>query len=209
MSDRLKYSIQVLFEVMNEEVDKIVNTSSSASQATKAILDYVPEKIASAAEGYMIDLYKVLSKETLEEPIFQTAANANRFYELQLRQKITSAYRFDVKDLQEYIEGKDFEAISNLYTTAAVGVGGAVVSGILLGALSGVVHIPIVGIIAGAFLVGLGCAGIYASGSKRKKSEYRAAVKTFMADLESEMVIWVDKVVEFYNSVVEGLKATL
>ena len=32
-----------------------------------------------AAESYMIDLYKVLSTNTLNEPVFQSATNANRF----------------------------------------------------------------------------------------------------------------------------------
>lgn len=209
MSD-VKRNIQLLFEEMNGEVEKIITSSPTAEEATRAILGYVPEKVAMAAEGYMIDLYKVLSTETLNEPIFQSAANANKFYELQLRQKIATAYRFDVKDLQAYIEGKSFNEINTLYSTAIAGVGGAVVGGILLGLLSGVVvHIPVVGIIAGAFLAGLASAGIYSGVSKTKKKDYREAVHSFMIDLEKELMKWVDSVIDFYNFAVNELKATL
>jgi len=209
MSD-VKRNIQLLFEEMNGEIESIVASSPTADMATQGILDYVPEKVAMAAEGYMIDLYKVLSTNTLNEPIFQSAANANKFYELQLRQKIATAYRFDVKDLQDYIEGKSFDEINTLYFTAIAGVGGAVVGGALLGLLSGVVvHIPVVGIIAGAIVAGLASAGIYSGVSKTKKKDYRKAVQSFMADLENELMKWVDGVIDFYNSAVNELKATL
>ena len=134
MSDT-KRDIHLLFEEMNQEVNGILTSSRTAEQATNAILDYVPEKVATAAEGYMIDLYKVLSNKTLSETIFQEAANANRFYELQLRQKITTAYRFDVKDLQEYIKGRSFDEVNTLFSTAVAGLGGGLVSGALLGLL--------------------------------------------------------------------------
>lgn len=209
MSDT-KENIHLLFEEMNREVKSILIFSHTADQATNAILDYVPEKVATAAEGYMIDLYKVLSNQTLSETVFKEAANANKFYELQLRQKITTAYRFDVKDLQEYIKGKSFDEINSIYSTAIAGVGGALVSGVLLGVLSGTVdHIPVVGIIVGAILVGLASAGIYNGASKIKKKDYCKAVQSFMADLEEELIKWVDSVIDFYNSKVEELKATL
>lgn len=209
MSD-VKRNIQLLFEEMNEEVERIVTSSPTADMATQGILGYVPEKVAMAAEGYMIDLYRILSTNTLNEPVFQSAENANKFYELQLRQKIAAAYRFDVKDLKEYIEGKSFNEINALYSAAIAGVGGAVVGGVLLGLLSGVVvHIPVVGIIAGAFLAGLASAGIYSGVSKTKKKNYREAVQSFMSDLEKELMKWVDSVIDFYNSAVDGLKTTL
>lgn len=209
MSDT-KENIHLLFEEMNREVKSILIFSHTADQATNAILDYVPEKVATAAEGYMIDLYKVLSNQTLSETVFKEAANANKFYELQLRQKITTAYRFDVKDLQEYIKGKSFDEINTLYSTAIAGVGGALVSGVLLGLLSGtVVRIPVVGIIVGAILVGLASAGIYNGASKVKKKDYCEAVHSFMTELEEELIKWVDSVIDFYNSKVEELKAIL
>ncbi len=206
----VKVNISILFNEMNEEVEKILRDSHNSNQATATLLDYVPEKIAMAAEGYMIDLYQSLSEKTLSEDIFQDATNANKFYALQLRQKISTAYRFDVKDLQEYIEGKSFDEINKLYTNVAIGVGGALVGGVLLGLLSGtVVHIPVVGIIAGAILTGLVSYGVSLNSSNTKKKDYSNAVRSFMADLEEELNEWVDGVIAFYEKNVNDLKATL
>ena len=209
MSD-VKTNIHLLFKEMDAEVRRIVAASHTADMATRGLLDYVPEKVAMAAEGYMIDLYKVLSANTLSEPVFQSAANANRFYELQLRQKIAAAYRFDVKELQDYIKGKSFNEFNALYSTAIAGLGGLVVGGALLGLLSGaVVHISVAGIIAGAIVVGLASAGIYTGVSKMRKTDYLIAVQSFMADLEKELMKWVDNVIDFYNSAVNELKDRL
>ena len=209
MSD-VKDAIRSLCKEMGEKVEGIVTSSRTADQATKAILDYVPLKVAAAVEGYIIDLYKALSDETLGEPIFQSAANANRFYALQIRRKIAAAYRFDVKDLQGYIKGKDFNEMNTLYSSVAAGAGGAAVGGVLLEVLSVTVKpIPVTGIIAGTFLFGFASAGIYSSASKIKKKDYREAVQTFMDDLEQELIKWVDSVIDFYNDAVNKLKATL
>ena len=209
MSD-VKTNIHLLFREMNAEVKRIVAASHTADMATRGLLDYVPVKVAVAAEGYMIDLYKVLSAETLSEPVFRSAANANRFYELQLRQKIADVYRFDTKDMQDYIKGKSFNEINALYSAAVAGLGGAVVGGALLGLLSGVVvHIPVVGVIAGAIVAAFASAGIYTGVSKTRKKDYYIAVQSFMADLEKELIKWVDDVINFYNSAVNELKDRL
>lgn len=209
MSD-VKTNIRLLFEEMNAEVERIVTSSHTADMATRELLDYIPAKVAMAVEGYMIDIYKALSIKTLSEPVFQSAANANRFYELQLRKKIATAYRFDVKDLQDYIEGESFNEISTRYSTAIAGVGGTVIGGVLLGLLSDKVNdIPIVGIIAGALITGLASAGICFGVSKIEKQDYHKAVRFFMTDLENELMKWVDSVTAYYHSVVNELKATL
>ena len=44
---------------------------------------------------------------------------------------------------------------------------------------------------------------------KQKKKNYREAVLSFMSDLEKELTKWVDSVIDFYNSAVDGLKTTL
>ena len=71
------------------------------------------------------------------------------------------------------------------------------------------VHIPVVSIIASAIVVGLTHAGIYSVVSKMKKKDYRKAVQSFIADLENELMKWIDNVINFYNSAVNELKATL
>ena len=211
MSEKVKGYIKELFVEMNEEVADIVSTSPSSSVATQSIMEYVSSKIAASSRGYMVDLYSELSKKTLSEEIFQDPANANKFYELNMRQKINDAYQFDVQSLDAYNTGVDFKEINRVYATAGAAVGSAAVGGILLGVLSGVVEIPLVVIIAGAVLAGLAGGGVtYAKVVPEKnRAAFSKAVVDFMMGLEVELLSWVDEVVKFYNQKVEELKATL
>lgn len=211
MSEKVKGYIEKLFVEMNEEVSEIVNTSPTSVIATQEIMGYVSSKISASSKGYMIDLYGELSKKTLSEKIFEDSANANKFYELNMRQKISDAYQFDVKDLNAYNAGVDFKEINRAYASAGAAAGTAAVGGILLGALSGVVHIPMVVIIAGAVLAGLSAGGVTYTKvvPEKNKSNFKEAVDAFMNSLKIELLNWVDNVVKFYNQKVEELKATL
>ncbi len=211
MSEKVKGYIEKLFVEMNEEVSEIVNTSPTSVIATQEIMEYVSSKISASSKGYMIDLYGELSKKTLSEKIFEDSANANKFYELNMRQKISDAYQFDVKDLNAYNAGVDFKEINRAYASAGAAAGTAAVGGILLGALSGVVHIPMVVIIAGAVLAGLSAGGVTYTKvvPEKNKSNFKEAVDAFMNSLKIELLNWVDNVVKFYNQKVEELKATL
>lgn len=211
MSEKVKIYIKNLFVEMKKEVADIVHTAPSSTIAIQGIMEYVSTKIAASSQGYMVDLYGELSRKTLREEPFNNSANANKFYELNMRQKISDAYKFDVQNLEAYSTGVDFREINSAYTTAGCAVGSTLVSGILLGALSGVVRIPIVVIIAGAILAGLGVGGVTYSKVVPKKNGYNfmKAVEAFMDELEDELLNWVDEVVKFYNQRIEELKATL
>lgn len=211
MSEKVKGYIEKLFVEMNEEVSEIANTSPTSVIATQEIMEYVSSKISASSKGYMIDLYGELSKKTLSEKIFEDSANANKFYELNMRRKISDAYQFDVKDLNSYNAGVDFKEINRAYASAGAAAGTAAAGGILLGALSGVVHIPMVVIIAGAVLAGLSAGGVTYTKvvPEKNKSNFKEAVDAFMNSLKIELLNWVDNVVKFYNQKVEELKATL
>ena len=211
MSKKVKTYIKDLFVEMNEEISEIVSASSSAAIATQSIMEYVSSKIAAASQGYMVDLYGEMSRQTLSEEFFQDPTNANKFYELNMRKRISDAYQFDIQSLDAYSTGIDFKEINRIYATAGAAVGSATVGGILLGTLSGLVDIPLVVIIAGAVLAGVAGAGVtYAKVVPEKnRGNFLRAVNAFMNDLEYELLDWVDEVVKFYNQRVEELKATL
>lgn len=211
MSKQIKSYIEDLFVELNKEVDHIVRSSTTSDIATKQIMDCVSSKITASSKSYIATMYSTCSKETLKEDIFENDANANMFYNLNLRQKLSENYQFNVDSLDSYGKGLDYKEINRLYTSAAVAVGSVAVGGILLGALSGVVHIPMVVIIAGAVLAGIG-GGAYTCVKyvpERNKQNYIAAVHTFMNSLESEMLNWVDSVLAYYDQQVGELKKSL
>lgn len=208
---KVKAHIKALFTTMNAEVATMVQNSYSSEKATEDIMEYVSGTIAATSHGYMSTLYSALAAETLKEPIFQNVDNANKFYELGLNKKIIDAYKFDDKDSATFQKGLDIKEINRAYASAAAGVGTAAVGGILLGVLSGVVDMPVVGIIAGAIVAGLVGCGVtyYKVVPDINKQHFIEAVKVFMADLEQEMYKWVDGVIAFYHAQVDELKKTL
>lgn len=209
-NNKVKGYIQELFVEIKEDISDIIKFAPTIEMATQSIMECVARKITMATQGYMVDLYSELSKKTLQEAIFQDPANANRFYEIDIRQQIMDAYQFEVQDLKSYSTGMDFKEIDRTYATAVSAVGSATVGGLLLGALSNVVHIPFAVILAGAFLTGIGCGGtVYYIVPEKNKEKYQCAVESFLCKLEKELLCWVDEVIDFYNKKVDELKQTL
>lgn len=211
MSEKVRGYINNLFVELNEGISDIVKISPTSTIATQNIMKFVSGKIAASSQGYMVDLYDELSRKTLSEEVFKDPANANKFYELNMYQKISDADMFDVQNLEMYNAGIDFKEINRIYASAGAAVGSATVGGILLGALTGVVDIPMVVIIAGAVIAGI--AGGTVTYAKivpdRNKLNFLKAVQSFMEELKKELLSWVDEVVKFYNQKVDELKSTL
>lgn len=209
--NNVKNHIKELFEELNTEVMNIVETTPDTDMATQHIMEAVSGRVTAATEGYVFDLYSLLSKETLKEEIFQDAANANRFYELNLKKQIAEAYQFNIQSLKAYSTSLDFKEINRTYATAAATVGTAAAGGILLGILHGLVHIPFAVVIAGAVLAGIGGGSVtYMKIVPEKNKEgFQTAVNRFMEDLEQELLNWVDDVVDFYDQKVTELKQSL
>ncbi len=209
--DKVKALISELFAEMNEDVDEIIQNAPTTEAATAEVMHYVSSTLTAAAESYLVDLYSALSKQTLKEDLFKDPANANRFYELNLRQQISESYQLDIQGLEAYRKGVDFTAIKDGYTTAAAAAGSAAVGGILLKMLSGIIHVPLVVVIAGALLCGVVGGGIAHCKvvPEKNKEEFSRAVHAFMRDLEQDMLRWVDAIGTFYNEKVEALKKTL
>lgn len=192
---------------MNMETEKVVQNAYSLEKANQDIMRYVSGEIASASYGYLSTLYTTLSDETLKEPVFQDVYNSNKFFDLELDKKIVDTYKLDRKNSSFFQETLDVREVNRTCTSAATGVGTAVVGGALLAAID----IPVIGIIAGAIIVGL--AGGSVTYCKiipdMNKQRLLEAVKPFMADLEKKMDKWVDEIVAFYYTQVDELKKSL
>ena len=205
--NKVKSNIENLFCEVKEKVQEIIMNADDTSSATHSIVEYVSSKITAASRGYMTDVYTSLSKATLNEAIFNDSANANKFYELNLRQKIYDAYQFDINDLSSYKSGIDFKEVNRTYATAGATIGTLTLGGILKATLTKVIDIPLIVIIAGAVILGW---GTYVKGvPEYNKMKYIVTVNTFIADLENEFLVWVDVVEEFFNQQVSDLKKTL
>ena len=132
---KVKGLIENLFDEIREEVSDLIRVSPNSTAATESITEYVSSKITASSKGYITTLYSELSKATLAEPIFENDVNANKFYDLELKQKIYSAYQFDVSDLSAYQAGITSKEINVAYATAGAVVGGII--GSVIGYMAG------------------------------------------------------------------------
>lgn len=209
--NNLNAQIAELFEGLRRDADKISASTPDQQAAVKQIMETVSSRVTAAVSGYLFDLYFALSEKTLEEPIFQEAGNANRFYALNLRQQIADRYQFNIQSLPAYGAGLDIHAISQAYAAAAAAAGSAAAGGILLGILHEVISLPFVVVIAGAALAGMG-GGVTVYTKvvpARNQASLQDSAALFLTQLEGELRGWVGQVISFYNQKVDELKQTL
>ncbi len=206
-NNKVENNIKNLFIEINEKVKEIITDSKDSSIATQSIMDYVSSKITAASRGYMTDIYASLSKQTLSEDMFQDSENANKFYELNLRQQIFDAYQFDINDLATYKSGIGYKEINRIYASLGVAVGTLSLGGILRAALTKSLNIPLVVIIAGAVILGVGT--YLQAVPEYNRAKYNASVDAFISEIEKELLLWVEAVEEFFKQQVTTLKMTL
>ncbi len=213
MSEQINSLIHEQFEILSHEVDDIINSNLRLDKATKEIVDHVSRRLTAKSDGYISSLYTQLSKKTLQDPLFQKDENINQFYELHLRNVLIERYQLDIKTLASWKNGKgiDFKEVNSLYTSAAATAGGAGIVGILLGVLSKIIDIPLVVVIAGAVLAGLG-SGAYTYTRyipEKNKRLYKQAAHNFMNSLEGDMIARMAQVEKYYDEQIEMLKKDL
>lgn len=211
MLDEVKKELDKNFIEINSKIESIVQHSRRSSDATEEIMNYLSSKLTSSCKGYVALEYSVKSKKTLQEEIFKSAENANRFYDLNLRQKLADAYDFNIKDFSAYKEGVDFDEINKTWLSLGAAAGTGTLAGILLFVLSKQIHIPVAVVIAGAVLVGLGCGAFTCKEAipKRNKKQYAESVRKFMSDLKTEVEIWIEGIEKYYDGQVNELKKEL
>ena len=208
----IKLNIGVSMKMLYDESVKIVETSSSVDDATKAVMSHISLTIAAKSRGYIAGIYTSLLEETLALPEFKdNIDNQNKLFDLRLEDKIIHSYNFDTSDSAAYRAGLDYQEINRTYTSAAVAAGSATAGGILLGVLSGAVDIPVFVIIAGAVLCGLGGGAVsYCKVVPDKnKKRFEDSIRNLLSVMDGELRSWVDGVVAFYHKEVDALRATL
>lgn len=210
-NQKVKRQISDLIRNMLPELEQMIDNAPTSEMATRNVMNYVSSKVTGASRGYLSSIYSAMSKETLKENIFQNPANANKFYALDLDKKLVNVYRLDVKNLDSYKKGISVKEINRIYASAGAAVGGAGIGKILLGAISGVIDIPLVVIIGGAVACGLGAgvATYLRVVPKITKAQYKKEIGIFMKEFEKEMHSWVDAVESYYKSEVDALRKTL
>lgn len=201
-NNQLQQEIREMFCELEKQSALIIESSNSFNVATNSIVRYVASKITTESEGYVVDLYTNLVARVKKEEYFQNPQNLNAFYRLNLREKLSIMYQFDIESLESYKKGIEFKEVKALYTSASIAAGVFAVGGVLKYLLTGCISVPMVAIIAGAVMAGIGSFMMY---SKRNKSEYHNAVSKYLCDLENEILDWLCDIEVYFESQVRTL----
>ena len=198
----LESQVHSLFKDLVTKSEEIVAGSRTNTDATERIMRLVSSTVSAEAEGYMIDLYASLVDKVKEEDLFKNPEHLNAFYRLNLRDNLNEKYQFSIDSIDAYKKGIQYKEINSIYATVGAAAGTIAVGGILKYALSSVVKIPFVVVIAGALVVA--CAAYFAIPTRNKK-EYKRAVDSFLSDLENEILDWFVDVEVYFDEKVRTL----
>lgn len=201
-NNELKKEIHTIFRELATKSKEITDNSRTAQIATKRISEAVSSRVAAESEGYIVDMYTCLVSKIKMDEYFQDPEHLNAFYRLNLREELNDRYHFEVESLDAYKKGIEFKEINKLYAAAGAAAGTIAVGGILKFAISGLVHIPIAVIIAGAVIAGV--ATCFSVPEKNKK-EYNRAVNKFLNDMENEILDWLTEVENYFDDQVRSL----
>lgn len=204
----VKAEIHLLLDSLTKKACKIAKETADFEDATNKIMRLVSRELNERTTGYLGDIYTTLKEYTLAEEFFiDDASHANAFHDLELGSKILDSYMFGASDFNSYSKVKGITEVKNIYLGIGASVGTMAVGGILLKALHQATTIPFIILIAGAIVVGL--AAYFQGGSLINKHKFSHAVKSYMKDLEKELIKWIDGIEEYYQSQVNGLKKSI
>lgn len=202
-NNELKKEVHVMFQELAVRSKKIIETSQTAQMATERISVAVSSKVSAECEGYIVDVYNSLVIKIKSDEYFQDPVHLNAFYRLNLREKLNDIYHFEVKSLDSYKNGITFDELNKLYAAAGTAAGTLALGGILKFAISGLIHVPIAVIIAGAVIAG---PATYVSVPVKNKKEYSRAVNKFLNDMENEILDWLTEMERYLDTQVHTLR---
>ena len=201
-NSELKKEIHIMFQELSVKAKEIVDTSRTSQMAKERISEAVASRVTAESEGYIVDMYTCLVAKIKVDEYFKDPEHLNAFYRLNLREKLNDRYHFEVESLDAYKKGIEFEEVNKLYAAAGATAGTLAVGGILKFAISGLIHIPVAVIIAGAVIAGVAA---YFSVPEKNKKMYKRAVSKYLNDMENEILEWLTEVESYFDSQVRSL----
>ena len=202
-NEKLINKVEVVFKRLDNDAQEIIKTSPTFSLASERIMNMISSELTTECEGYIYDLYFMLTDHIKREKYFQDPAHLNAFYRLKLREELNEKYHFEVNSINAYKKGIDFKEIDRLYSSVGVAAGTLAVGGILKYAISSVITVPFSVLIAGAATTAF---STYYKVIPRKNNEnFMAAVQAFLNELKKEIINWLNDIEDYFNKRVKSL----
>lgn len=193
-----KYIKKIMNELANDAKESI------ASEMTdKEVIDRITKvtvnKVTPESKMIMSSVYKMLSRETLSEELFQNTENKAAFYQINILNDLNNRFVFDVPDRIDYSESKnELDRWIKGGSVAVVVIGGAVSikfkSFVPFGISLAVAIAAIMGLI------------IFNKNHSNNKTNINSLILEYLRSVQTSLMDWVESIESYYDERIEILK---
>lgn len=193
-----KYIKKIINELANDAKESI------ASEMTdKEVIDRITKvtvnKVTPESKMIMSSVYKMLSRETLSEELFQNTENKAAFYQINILNDLNNRFVFDVPDKIDYSESKnELDKWIKGGSVAVVVIGGAVSI-----KFKSLVPFGISLAVAIAAIMGL---IIYNKNHSNNKTNINSLISEYLRSVQTSLMAWVESIESYYDERIEELK---
>ena len=147
----------------------------------------------------MSSVYKMLSRETLSEEIFQNTENKAAFYQMNILNELNTRFVFEVPDKIDYSESKnELDKWIKGGSVAVVVTGGVVSikfkSFVPFGISLAIALVAIMGLI------------VYNKSQSSNKTNIDSLISEYLSSVQISLMEWIESIESYYDERIEVLK---
>lgn len=193
-----KYIKKIINELANDAKESI-----ASGMTDKEVIDRITKvtvnKVTPESKMIMSSVYKMLSRETLSEELFQNTEKKAAFYQINILNDLNNRFVFDVPDKIDYSESKnELDKWIKGGSVAVVVIGGAVSikfkSFVPFGISLAVAIAAIMGLI------------IYNKNHSNNKTNINSLISEYLRSVQTSLMAWVESIESYYDERIEELK---
>lgn len=186
-----KYIIKLMDELAKDAKDSIASGKND-KEVIDRITKVTVNKVTPESKMIMTSIYKMLSRDTLSEELFQNTENKAAFYEIDILSDLNNRFIFDVPDKIDYSESKnELDKLIESGSVAVVVVGGAV--SIIFKSF---VPFEISLAVAIAAIMGL---IIYNKNQSNNKISINSLISEYLRSVQTALMSWVETIESYYD----------
>lgn len=193
-----KYIKKIMNDLAND-AKKSIDSGMIEKEIIDRITNMTVNKVTPESKMIISSVYKMLSRKTLAEEIFQNTENKAAFYQLNILNELNNRFVFDVPDKINYSESKnELDKWIKGGSVAVVVVGGAVSikfkSFVPFGISLAIAIAAIMGLI------------VYNKGQGNNKTNINSLILEYLSSVQISLMAWVESIESYYDERIDEFK---
>lgn len=193
-----KYIKKIMNDLANDAKESI-----ASGMTDKEVIDRITKvtvnKVTPESKMVMSSVYKMLSRETLSEEIFQNTENKAAFYQMNILNELNTRFVFEVPDKIDYSESKN--ELDKWIKGGSVAV--VVTGGVVSIKFKSFVPFGISLAIALAAIMGL---IVYNKSQSSNKTNIDSLISEYLSSVQTSLMAWIESIESYYDERIEVLK---